>query len=30
MQQKISMKLDAADGTPLEYDVFQTINRVPK
>jgi hypothetical protein len=30
MQQKLSMKLDAADGTPLEYDVYQTINRVPK
>ncbi len=30
MQQKISLKVNAADGTELEYDVYQTINRVPK
>ena len=29
MQMKIQMKLKAADGTPLEYSVYNTINKVP-
>ena len=29
MQMKISMKINAADGAPIEYDVYNTINKVP-
>lgn len=30
MQMKIQMKLKAADGSPLNYSIYNTINRVPK
>lgn len=30
MTQKISLKVDSADGVEMEYDVYHTINRVPK
>ena len=30
MGMKIQMKLETADGTPVEYDVYNTINRVPE
>jgi hypothetical protein len=29
MQMKISFKLEAQDGTPVEYDIYNTINTVP-
>ncbi|MBA2708402.1 MAG: hypothetical protein H0U59_11430, partial [Gemmatimonadaceae bacterium] len=29
MQMKIQMKLKSADGSPLEYTVYNTINKVP-
>jgi hypothetical protein len=29
MQMKIAMKLKAADGAPVEYTVYNTINKVP-
>jgi hypothetical protein len=29
MQMRIQMKLQAADGTPVDYDIYNTINRVP-
>jgi hypothetical protein len=29
MQMKINMKIDAADGSPVEWEVDNTINRVP-
>jgi hypothetical protein len=30
MQMKIQMKLKSADGSPMEYSIYNTINRVPK
>ncbi len=29
MQMKIQMKLEAKDGTPVEFDIYNTINRIP-
>ena len=29
MQMMIQMKLEAKDGTPVEYEIYNTINRVP-
>jgi hypothetical protein len=29
MQMKIAMNINAADGTPMEYEIYNTINRVP-
>jgi hypothetical protein len=29
MQMKISFKINAADGTPMEYDIYNTINKLP-
>ncbi|MEO6434966.1 MAG: family 16 glycoside hydrolase [Tepidisphaeraceae bacterium] len=29
MQMKIQMKLKSADGTPMEYSIYNTINKVP-
>src|SRR5207253_3188159 len=29
MQMSIQMKIDAADGAPIEYTIFNTINLVP-
>jgi hypothetical protein len=29
MQMKIQMKLKAADGSPMEYSIYNTINKVP-
>jgi hypothetical protein len=29
MQMKIAMKIAAADGTPIEYEIYNTINSVP-
>jgi hypothetical protein len=30
MQMKIQMKVKAADGAPMEYSIYNTINKVPK
>jgi hypothetical protein len=29
MQMKISFKINAADGAPMEYDIYNTINKLP-
>ena len=30
MQMKLQMKLKSADGTPMNYSIYNTINQVPK
>jgi hypothetical protein len=30
MQMKIQMKIKGADGTPMDYSIYNTINKVPK
>jgi hypothetical protein len=29
MQMKIQMKLKSADGAPMEFSIYNTINKVP-
>ena len=29
MQMKIQMKIKAEDGTPMNYSIYNTINKVP-
>jgi hypothetical protein len=29
MQMRVRFRLKAADGTPFEHEVYNTINRVP-